>query len=87
MTVELTPVVPAKIARKTRTASPQWRRAWRSMVRAKWPLVAVIILLLVAVAAILGPWLAPLDPICTSPLLTCKALCGDVVLTPRLPLT
>ena len=62
MTVELTPVVPAKIARKTRTASPQWRRAWRSMVRAKWPLVAVIILLLVAVAAILGPWLAPLDP-------------------------
>ena len=62
MTVELTPVVPVKIARKTRTASPQWRRAWRSMVRAKWPLVAVIILLLVAVAAILGPWLAPLDP-------------------------
>ena len=62
MTVELTPAVPVKIARKTRTASPQWRRAWRSMMRAKWPLVAVIILLLVAVAAILGPWLAPLDP-------------------------
>ena len=62
MTVELTPVVPVKIARKARTASPQWRRAWRSMVRAKWPLVAVIILLLVAVAAIIGPWLAPLDP-------------------------
>jgi peptide/nickel transport system permease protein len=62
MTVELTPVVPVKIARKARTASPQWRRAWRSMVRAKWPLVAVVILLLVAVAAIIGPWLAPLDP-------------------------
>ena len=62
MTVELTPVGPVKIARKARTASPQLRRAWRSMVRAKWPLVAVIILVLVAVAAILGPWLAPLDP-------------------------
>ena len=62
MTVELTPAAPVKIARKARTASPQWRRAWRSMVRAKWPLLAVIILVLVAVAAILGPWLAPLDP-------------------------
>ena len=62
MTVELTPAAPVNIARKARTASPQWRRAWRSMVRAKWPLVAVTILLLVAVAAILGPWLAPLDP-------------------------
>ena len=41
---------------------PDPGRAWRSMVRAKWPLLAVAILALVVVAAAFGPWLAPLDP-------------------------
>ena len=38
------------------------RRAVRSMVQSRWPLVALIILLLVAIAAIFGPWISPLDP-------------------------
>ena len=41
---------------------PDPRRAWRSMVRAKWPLLAVAILAVVVVVAAFGPWLAPLDP-------------------------
>lgn len=38
------------------------RRAWRSMVQAKWPLLAMLILIAVAIAAIFGPSIAPLDP-------------------------
>lgn len=38
------------------------RRAGRSMVEAKWPLVAMAILLIVIIAAIFGPLLSPLDP-------------------------
>lgn len=38
------------------------RRAGRSMLDAKWPLLAVAILLLVVFAAIFGPSLSPLDP-------------------------
>ena len=41
---------------------PDPRRAGRSMVRAKWPLLAVAILAVVVVVAAFGPWLAPLDP-------------------------
>ncbi|MEY4637340.1 MAG: hypothetical protein RJA55_3138 [Acidobacteriota bacterium] len=41
---------------------PDPGRAWRSMVRAKWPLLAVAILAVVVVVAAFGPWLAPLDP-------------------------
>jgi len=40
----------------------EMRRAWRSMVQAKWPLVALFILLCVLIAALFGPYLAPLDP-------------------------
>ena len=40
----------------------EFRRAVRGMVAAKWPVVALLILLTVATVAILGPWLAPLDP-------------------------
>jgi peptide/nickel transport system permease protein len=39
-----------------------WRRAWRSLVRAKWPILAILILLVVTVAAAFGPTLAPKDP-------------------------
>lgn len=38
------------------------RRAWRSLLRAKWPLLALLILLIVALAAVIGPSVAPKDP-------------------------
>jgi peptide/nickel transport system permease protein len=45
---------------------PQWRRelarAGRSMVAAKWPLLAILILLIVTIVAIFGPSISPLDP-------------------------
>ncbi|KKB80859.1 peptide ABC transporter permease [Devosia soli] len=40
----------------------EFRRAIRSMVQAKWPVVAALILICVAIAAIFGPWISPLDP-------------------------
>lgn len=41
---------------------PPWRRAARSMLRARWPLLALLVLLLVAFVAVTGPQLAPKDP-------------------------
>jgi len=38
------------------------RRAWRSLLRAKWPLLAIMILAVVFAAAAFGPSLAPRDP-------------------------
>ena len=38
------------------------RRAWRSMLRARWPLLALLILGAVTTVAVFGPWLAPFDP-------------------------
>lgn len=38
------------------------RRLWRSLLAAKWPVLALGILAVVAVVAAFGPWLAPLDP-------------------------
>lgn len=38
------------------------RRLWRSLVQARWPLLAVAILAVVAFVALTGPWLAPVDP-------------------------
>ncbi len=40
----------------------QFRRAWRSLCRAKWPLFALIILGVLLLAALLGPSLATHDP-------------------------
>lgn len=37
-------------------------RVWRRLLAAKWPLVALVVLATVAVVAVAGPWLAPLDP-------------------------
>ena len=37
-------------------------RAWHSLLRAKWPLLALLILATVTVVAVFGPWLAPVDP-------------------------
>ncbi|WP_116133431.1 ABC transporter permease [Tropicimonas sp. IMCC34043] len=39
-----------------------WRRAWRSMVRARWPIFALVILGLLVGAAIFGPTISPHDP-------------------------
>jgi peptide/nickel transport system permease protein len=40
----------------------QFRRAWRSLCRAKWPLFALIILVVLLLAALFGPSLATHDP-------------------------
>ena len=40
----------------------EFGRAARSMVAAKWPIVALLILLVVLVVAIFGPAIAPMDP-------------------------
>ncbi len=37
-------------------------RLWRSLLAAKWPVLALLILIVVTVVAAFGPWLAPLDP-------------------------
>lgn len=46
--------------------APRWRRelarAGRSMVAAKWPLLALFILFVVTFVAIFGPMLSPMDP-------------------------
>ncbi len=55
---------PAPLAapRRNGERSRELRRAWRSMLSAKWPLLAVAILLCVLFAALFGPSIAPLDP-------------------------
>ena len=42
--------------------SPSWRRALRSLVRARWPLVSCVILILLLVTAMVGPSLTSHDP-------------------------
>jgi peptide/nickel transport system permease protein len=59
--------VPADgLTRLSPQTSPRWRRelarAGRSMVAAKWPLLALFILFVVTFVAIFGPTLSPLDP-------------------------
>jgi peptide/nickel transport system permease protein len=53
--------VTAPVARAAKAPSG-FGRAWRSLVRKGWPLVALFILLVVAVAAVAGPSVAPKDP-------------------------
>jgi len=55
-----TPGVPTVGGRRSRHST--LRRAWRSLLRAKWPLLALFILLLVGLAAVIGPSVAPKDP-------------------------
>jgi peptide/nickel transport system permease protein len=43
-------------------APSTWKRARRSLVRARWPIIALNILAIVALAAVLGPEIAPRDP-------------------------
>ena len=54
-TIAIAPVTRSNFSREL-------RRAGRSMVAAKWPLLALAILFVVLVVAIFGPWLSPLDP-------------------------
>ena len=54
-TIAIAPVTGSNFSREL-------RRAGRSMVAAKWPLLALAILFVVLVVAIFGPWLSPLDP-------------------------
>ena len=53
--IDITPVTGTTFTREL-------RRAGRSMVAAKWPLLALAILFGVLVVAMFGPWLSPLDP-------------------------
>lgn len=39
-----------------------WIRARRSLIRAKWPILAIVILLAVTFAAVMGPAITPKDP-------------------------
>ncbi len=56
----------AAVATMKRREQRDWRdglaRAWRSMLRAKWPLFAVAVLLTLVTLAIIGPDIAPKDP-------------------------
>lgn len=67
MTEQTNPISPAQNVTtlsgngEVLTPSP-WRRAARSMVKAKWPLFALFILLVMVFLAIFGPQLAPKDP-------------------------
>ncbi|WP_375599698.1 ABC transporter permease [Devosia sp. Naph2] len=61
MTVETTQA-PQIVSRPLSHRRREFRRAVRSMVQAKWPLLAALILFCVALAALFGPWISPLDP-------------------------
>lgn len=61
MSVEIIPSAPLKV-RPMSHRRREIRRAFRSMVQAKWPLLALFVLLLVVFAGIFGPWISPLDP-------------------------
>ncbi|MFN7979118.1 MAG: ABC transporter permease [Vicinamibacterales bacterium] len=61
-------------------------RAWRSLVKARWPLLAVAILAVVALVAAAAPWLSPADPnrqdlaARLAPPMTASAVSGTYVL-------
>ncbi|MDX2138518.1 MAG: ABC transporter permease [Chloroflexota bacterium] len=43
-------------------AISEWQRAVKSLVAARWPLLAIVLLLLMAFLAVFGPQIAPRDP-------------------------
>jgi peptide/nickel transport system permease protein len=61
MSVEAIPSTPVR-TRPMSHRRREMRRAMRSLVQAKWPLLALFVLLLVVFAGIFGPWISPLDP-------------------------
>lgn len=50
-----------KIANLQETPSV-WRRAWTSLIRARWPFLAVLLLIGTCLIALFGPQLSPKDP-------------------------
>ena len=62
MSVETVPSTTPVKARPVSHRRRELRRALRSMVQAKWPLLALLVLLMVIFAAIFGPLISPLDP-------------------------
>ena len=62
----MTDIATDGLARLSVQSGPRWRRelarAGRSMVAARWPLLALFILFVVAVVAIFGPAFSPMDP-------------------------
>lgn len=61
MSVEAIPSTPVA-AKPMSHRRRELRRAVRSMVQARWPLIALLILFCVTIAAVFGTWLSPLDP-------------------------
>lgn len=51
-----------RLAPRESNLSREFKRAVRSMVAARWPVLALFILLVAVIVAIFGPMLAPLDP-------------------------
>jgi len=49
-------------AKEVRPSTPTWRRAWRSLERARWPILAISYLLIIVLVAIFCVQLAPKDP-------------------------
>lgn len=59
----LTPAIPSLASRVQQFREPPvWKRAARSLIRARWPLLAIAILFLVAFSAVFAPQLSPKDP-------------------------
>ena len=62
----MTDIATNGLTRLSVQSGPRWRRelarAGRSMVAARWPLLALFILFVVAVVAIFGPAFSPMDP-------------------------
>ncbi len=52
----------AAAAPRARKQKPELAKAWVSLVRARWPLVAIVLLLLLVMAALFAEQLAPADP-------------------------
>ncbi|MCU0512247.1 MAG: ABC transporter permease [Anaerolineae bacterium] len=40
----------------------EWRRAWRSLLKARWPILGLVILGIMAFLSVFGPAIAPRDP-------------------------
>ena len=68
---------------------PIWKRARASLWRARWPLVALVILLSVTFLAVLGPQIAPKDPnrITLSARLNANAVFPSACGLPHIPST
>lgn len=55
-------VSPQQLVPRVSGAQRQFRRAGRSILRAKWPIIALAVLAAVLFAALFGAWISPLDP-------------------------